>query len=92
MKRRNVGTITQKHLKSVLFYKMGIFTWREGRRKQLVAGTMHKAGYRQIQIEGTCYMEHKLAWLYVHGHFPDGYLTHKDGNRLNNRIENLVIK
>ena len=28
-------------------------------------------------IDGKGYLGHRLAWLYIHGHFPDGLLDHK---------------
>lgn len=34
-------------------------------------------------------MAHRLAWLYVHGEWPSKHLDHLNGNRTDNRIENL---
>lgn len=53
------------------------------------AGALAEDGYRYITIDGQQYPEHEVAWLYVHGQWPDGELEHIDGNRANNRIENL---
>jgi hypothetical protein len=33
-----------------------------------------------IRIDGKGYLGHRLAWLYMHGHFPDGLLDHKTRN------------
>jgi HNH endonuclease len=34
-------------------------------------------------------MGHRLAWLYMHGHFPDGLLDHKTRNPSSCRIADL---
>ncbi len=44
-----------------------------------------------IGIDYKIYRAHRLAWLYVHGEMPSGKIDHKNGNPLDNRIENLRI-
>jgi hypothetical protein len=46
-------------------------------------------GYRYIAINGKKYLAHRLVWLYIHGSFPVDMLDHIDGDKLNNRINNL---
>ena len=46
-------------------------------------------GYCYIRIDGKGYLGHRLAWLYMHGHFPDGLLDHKNHNRSSCRIADL---
>lgn len=46
--------------------------------------------YRQIRIGSRDYLAHRLAWLYMHGTMPEGTeIDHRDGDGLNNRIDNL---
>lgn len=53
------------------------------------AGTAHVHGYIQISINGRFYLAHRLVWLHVHGKWPLGELDHINGNKSDNRIENL---
>lgn len=88
--------MTQDYLKSILEYNpsTGDFQWKEKRgsiAKGYLAGRVNQHGYVQIGIDGKRYQAHRLAWLYVHGELPDGWLDHKDGDKTNNRIGNLRI-
>jgi hypothetical protein len=53
------------------------------------AGCLGVNGYWSIRLDGNLYYEHRLAWLWHHGKFPDIDLDHIDGDKWNNRIENL---
>lgn len=60
-------------------------TWAAG----MVAGWMSATGYWYIGIFGTKYKAHRLAFLYMIGEFPKNDTDHIDGNRINNRWNNL---
>lgn len=53
------------------------------------AGSYTWAGYLVISVDCRLYRAHRLAWLYVHGKFPDGDIDHINGNKADNRICNL---
>ena len=53
------------------------------------AGGDSSNGYWYIRIDGKGYLGHRLAWLYMHGHFPDGLLDHKTRNPSSCRIADL---
>jgi hypothetical protein len=88
--------LTQAKLKEVLLYDQstGIFTWK---LKTLnteigqVAGSVRKTrdAYVRIGFEGETYFAHRLAWLYVHGKWPEKFIDHINGNESDNRIVNL---
>lgn len=81
------------NLKQVLSYNptTGFFTWlvTRGRvRAGEPAGTVTSHGYEQIRIDGSIYFSHRLAWLYVHGTWPNK-IDHINRCRTDNRIANL---
>ena len=53
------------------------------------AGSLNTDGYRQIKIAGRIYQAHYLVWLLHTGIWPTHELDHEDGNRDNNRYDNL---
>lgn len=87
----NHRKLTSEQLKDLLSYnqKTGEFVWLVGRLRGKVAGKTNNNGYRHIRIQGVDFQAHRLAWLYVHGEWPEGWLDHKDRTRSNNAIANL---
>ena len=93
-----MGKITQAELKALLRYDpdAGAFTYladagRSGRIKAgSVAGSFDKTtGYLQIKIGGTRHLQHRLAFLYMTGAWPEQSVDHINGDRACNRWSNL---
>lgn len=51
--------------------------------------TVNHKGYHTGSIYDRTYSAHIVIWALHHGHWPNGDIDHKDGNRSNNVISNL---
>jgi hypothetical protein len=87
--------LTQARLKELLRYEpeTGHFFWRVAKARRIQigdrAGSNSGNGYQCIVIDGSSHRAHRLAWLYVHGRFPNGQLDHKNRNPSSCRIADL---
>ena len=87
--------LTQKRLKELLHYdpETGRFTHllnRSTNAKGGIAGSINKSdGYNRLYIDGKIYKGSRLAWLYVHGYFPENIVDHINKVRDDDRFINL---
>jgi len=83
--------LSQDYLKQIFDYLDGNLYWKNHRYKALngkKAGTLSTTGYWNINIANNQYKAHRLIFMIHHGYLPE-QLDHIDGNKLNNKIENL---
>lgn len=82
--------ITQAELLKLFIYRDGKLIWRVGKSHPTgkVAGCFSPDGSCMITIKESSYYSHRLIYLYHHGELPPE-IDHIDGNRGNNKIENL---
>lgn len=52
-------------------------------------GYVESNGYRTLCLGGVRYKWHRIVWMLHHGSMPDGLLDHINGNKDDNRIDNL---
>lgn len=78
-------TPNQTTIQSLFEDKDGGLYWRKTGKK---AGTLHRTKYIQVGIDGKSYNAHRLMFMLHYGWVPE-VIDHIDGNRSNNKIENL---
>lgn len=71
--------------------KDGSIYWKvpgRGRRMKNPVGSKNQ-GYLRINIDGRSYYNHQLAWCLYYGAWAEGEIDHINGDRSDNRKENL---
>lgn len=63
--------------------------WRKFDGKFTTTSSMSASGYLQTRIKNKTYYTHKLIWMLYYDEIPQNELDHIDGNKINNKIENL---
>jgi len=84
--------ITKEILNFLFDYKNGELYWNFSLSckspKGTIAGSIKGDGYRRIGLNKKVYLAHRLIYMMFHGYMPE-IVDHIDGNKLNNKIENL---
>lgn len=75
--------LTKEFVDELFEYRDGDLYWKPEK-----AGTIDGGGYWQTGIKGRYFKNHRLIFLMHHGYLPD-VIDHVDGDKTNNKIENL---
>jgi hypothetical protein len=86
--------ITADRVRQLVNYdsKTGVFTWNTKRRRCMPgakAGCRMKNGYIIIRLDDVLHLAHRLAWFYTTEKWPAHQIDHINGDRSDNRIDNL---
>jgi hypothetical protein len=87
--------LTAQRLRELLHYdpETGVFTRKVYRcargAANSTAGYPNPDGYIHFMVDRRMYMAHRLAWLYMTDKWPEYLVDHRDGNKSNNRFDNL---
>jgi len=88
------------HLRGLLDYdaESGELRWKErpgnNRFNTKYAGrpaltARNSAGYPHGQIDGHCFLAHRVAWAIAHGQWPESEIDHINRDRADYRLDNL---
>lgn len=73
----------------------GTVTWKKKPSSRVLVGdnvgTVNSHGYIQFKFRGVCYRLNRVIWALHYGEWPDKLVDHKDGDKLNNRLDNLRL-
>lgn len=86
--------ITQEKVHQFFDYVDGVLVYRnKGLRVKAgqPVGWKTDNGYLRTDIDGKKYYVHRLVWLYHNGPCGQHLIDHIDGNKTNNKIENLRL-
>lgn len=87
--------ITEQLVREVFYFdkEVGKLYWKKPTSKRVKKGeeikTLDRHGYYKVGLNNKEYLVHRVVWLYVYGYYPENLIDHIDGNKLNNKIENL---
>lgn len=79
---------TQSRLKELFQYTEDGFFVRLSTGKKVSCNLSDSHRYARVSVDGRSYFLHRCIFVYHHGYLPN-VVDHIDGDRANNRIENL---
>ena len=83
--------LSQQLLHETFSYEDGNLIWKKPTGRRISVGQIagrDNNGYRMIGLFGKGHMTHRLIFMFHHGYLPSE-VDHIDGNKSNNKIENL---
>ena len=75
----------REHFASDAIFK----TWNSKYAGRPALASLNANGYLRGRVSGVPVLAHRIAFLVSYGRFPNGDIDHINGNRVDNRLENL---
>lgn len=66
----------------------GVLKYRDKRQRRRRSKKSKGNDYLKVRVGGKSVRAHRVIWIFFHGYEPE-FIDHIDGNRQNNKIENL---
>ena len=80
--------VSIERIRSV-FEVIGKDLYRKSEKGQR-AGALKNDGYVEVRIDNERILAHTLVYAMYHGRWPDYRLSHYDGDRSNNSLDNII--
>lgn len=92
--KKNDKRLTYERVRELFDYdpETGKLTNKTSRGRAKIgaeSGSFDGLGYRQILVDYKQFMVHRVIWLWWYGYTPENYIDHVNGEKADNRIENL---
>lgn len=87
IKTREVSSEMKEYIKKYFVYNDGVIERLDKKKRN--TGSLDGYGYLVIKIKGVQFKAHQIVWFLNKGEFSEVELDHINGNKLDNRIENL---
>lgn len=81
--------LTFKEAEELFEYKPDTGIIYKRKNNTIALGSLRDDGAMALCFNGNTVLSHRLAWLLQNGEWPKGYVAHKNGDKTDNRFENL---
>lgn len=95
-RHRQIDNNTIKKIREFLKYESnGTLRWLKNPCPNVKAGyragRRHVNGHIELGFDKKTYMAHHIVWIFHYGTMPTQEIMHINGNKSDNRIENLQV-
>ena len=90
-KRVSMDLLAYDEAKELYEYDPDYGILKERETGKYLQGSLRSDGTVGISVKGRTVLAHRLAWLLSTGEWPDGMVSHINGDKSDNRFENLTL-